>query len=109
MVDNKSVKGTEAEIFGWIFNLDNAYFNGDSHSNFRHETEYYGDYYLTIRCNIKNYGQEIQQFIEWIAPYCSGGEGGYDDDPDRFIGFMRYEELLRPTLIFINPVKFETV
>ena len=107
MVKNESVEGTEAEGFGWIFNVSSAYFPGDSNSELNKDIM--DDYHLTIRLDCKNYGQEIQQFIAWIAPYCSGGEDEYDDDPDRFIGFMRYEEEIRPTLIFINPVQFETV
>ena len=44
--------------------------------------------------DIKNYGQEIQKFFEWIIPYVDGCPGD-------FIGYHRYEKNQKPTLIFL--------
>jgi hypothetical protein len=44
--------------------------------------------------DIKNYGQEIQKFFEWIMPYVDGY-------PGEFIGYSRYEEDQKPTLVFL--------
>lgn len=44
--------------------------------------------------DIKNYGQEIQKFFEWIMPYVDGY-------PGEFIGYSRYDEVLKPTLVFL--------
>lgn len=47
------------------------------------------------RSDLKNYGDEIQKFINWITPYvCGIGE--------ICIGWSWYEEEDRPTLIIIN-------
>lgn len=50
-------------------------------------------YVLCIRCNLKNYSNEIQEFINWISPYLNtcGKE---------FLGFYRYEEDEEPILIY---------
>ena len=40
--------------------------------------------------DIKNYNNEIEQFFEWIAPWCEND----------FIGYRRYEEQLVPTLVY---------
>lgn len=44
--------------------------------------------------DIKNYGQEIQKFFEWIIPHVDGYPGD-------FIGYHRYEEDQKPTLVFL--------
>lgn len=51
--------------------------------------------YLSIRCNLKNYDNEIEKFIDWITPYLDGDEGD-------FLGFSRYEESETPDLIYLN-------
>jgi hypothetical protein len=43
--------------------------------------------------DIKNYGQEIQKFFEWVMPWVDAFEG-------EFIGYSRYEESDKPTLYF---------
>lgn len=80
----------------WKFMLksDSYYFDGDSHSTIRNDS--IGGYYVTIRCNLKNYDDEIEKFIDWVKPYISyGGNGDY------FIGYSRYEESKEPTLIYV--------
>lgn len=47
---------------------------------------------LNIRCNLKNYDSEIENFIDWIMPYVA--------DYNEFLGFYRYEEDSEPTLIY---------
>lgn len=49
--------------------------------------------YLTGRCDLKNYGSEIERFFNWINPHIDGYEGD-------FIGYSRYEESQMPTLYF---------
>ena len=44
--------------------------------------------------DIKNYSGEIKKFFEWIIPYVDGYPGD-------FIGYSRYEEDLKPTLIYL--------
>lgn len=47
-------------------------------------------YSLLGKGNIKNYESEIQQFFEFIKPWCENG----------FIGYYRHEEDLEPTLVY---------
>ena len=57
---------------------------------------------LNVRCDLKNYNDEIENFLDWIYPY-SKTKG--------FIGYMRYEEDGDPTLIYFTNcgVKFRRV
>jgi hypothetical protein len=50
--------------------------------------------YLNIKSNLKNYDDEIQNFVDWIDPYVY--------EYETFLGFYRYEESEEPTLIYKN-------
>lgn len=100
---DKIEKTPNHELFDtdrWSFMLrsDSYYFEGDTHSAIRLDDLYKGNqshlnsYYVTIRCNLKNYNGEIEKFINWIKLY-STTKG--------FIGYKRYKEYEEPTLIFI--------
>ena len=47
--------------------------------------------------DIKNYGNEIEEFFEWIMPWIDGNVGD-------FIGYQRYEEDQLPTLHTLKEV-----
>ena len=49
-----------------------------------------GGYSLIGKGDIKNYDDEIEQFFEFIMPWCESD----------FIGYYRYEENREPTLVF---------
>jgi hypothetical protein len=53
-------------------------------------------WYLTVCTNIKNYSQEWERFLDFIAPWLDAGP---DED---YIGTYRYEENDRPTLLFAD-------
>ena len=78
----------------WKFMLisDSYYFDADTHSTLRYD-DIGNCYYLCIRCNLKNYSDEIEKFINWIHPYLRKDKGD-------FLGFYRYEETETPTLIY---------
>jgi hypothetical protein len=61
-----------------------------------------GQYHLNVRSNLKNYDSEIENFLDFISPYI---------ETDEFIGYMRYEESEKPTLIYIDNgiVKYENL
>jgi hypothetical protein len=91
----------EHELFEttrWKFMLrsDSYYFEGSTNSTIEHDS-LVGGYYVTIRCNLKNYDNEIEKFIDWISEYIR------KDDYFRkqFIGYKRYEENDDPTLIYV--------
>ena len=71
---------------------DSYYFDADTHSTLRYD-DISKSYYLCIRCNLKNYHDEISLFCDWIRPYINKTEG-------EFLGFSRYEESETPELIY---------
>ncbi|RDY88651.1 hypothetical protein [Bacillus amyloliquefaciens] len=80
----------------WRFMLqsDSCYFDGKTHSEIVRDT-LVDTHYATIRCNLKNYNNEIEHFIEWISPFI------YKSHENYFIGYKRYEEDKEPELIFV--------
>lgn len=89
----------EHPLFGdtrWRFMLrcSSAYFPHDT------ATSFYTAWadkapFLNVRCNLKNYNDEIELFIHWIAPYVV-------ETSNDFVGFYRYEASEHPTLIYIS-------
>ena len=72
-------------------------------SSFYHHPEVVNSYpkfdyteasYIFSRSDIKNYGGEIESFIDWLKPYIYAFEG-------QCIGWSWYEEDLQPTLIIV--------
>lgn len=78
----------------WTFMLrcTSRYFAGYTHSGMV-EDDY--DYHLNVRCSLKNYYSEIDQFLNFIAPYLSSYHGS-------FLGYTRYEEYDDPLLIYYD-------
>ena len=77
----------------WHFLLrcDSYYFDWQTHWSF--EKDHINEqYYLSGVSNLKNYNNEIVQFMSWIRPYI-------DDSAQGFIGWTQYEEQLAPDLI----------
>jgi hypothetical protein len=68
------------------------YFDGRADSNLRYD-EIDESYHLNVRCNLKNYDNEIELFLDFIRPYL---------ETEGFLGYMRYEENENPTLIYNN-------
>jgi hypothetical protein len=54
-------------------------------------------YVVSIRCNLKNYENEIDTFLNWIAPYVYNGSG-----ESNFLGYSIYEEAVMPILYFLD-------
>lgn len=80
----------KTQRWSYMLRCDSYYFAADTCSTIRKERD---TIYLCIRCNLKNYDNEIQKFCDWINPYISGCVGS-------FLGFYRYEEKNEPTLIY---------
>jgi hypothetical protein len=69
-----------------------VYFDGDPDSAVRLD-EIDGQYRVTIRCNFKNYDDEITRFIDWFSLHI-------DALPGDFIGYSCYEDTEVPTLLY---------
>jgi len=78
----------------WMLTSDSYYFDADTHSTLRFD-DIGKCYYLCIRCNLKNYNNEIEKFVSWITSYLRKYTGD-------FLGFSRYENTEQPTLIFMT-------
>jgi len=79
----------------WKYMLlsDSYYFDGKSDSKLFIDDLYPDDpmYYLNVRCNLKNYDEEIEKFMDWLCPYI---------ETKGFLGYKRYEGCNAPTLIY---------
>lgn len=78
----------------WKFMLcsDSYYFDGVTHSHFAYDS-IGKDYRLTVRCNLKNYDDEIKKFLDWIIQ---------KSDTQGFVGYTRYETSEVPSLIYFD-------
>lgn len=61
----------------WLDNIDNQW-------------------HISARANIKNYDNEIEQFLEWIKPWIEGGSGARD-----MYAIVTYEEDDEPTIYYL--------
>lgn len=79
----------------WKYMLlsDSYYFDGKSDSKLFIDNLYPDEpmYFLNVRCNLKNYNEEIEKFMDWLCPYI---------ETEGFLGYKRYEEADDPTLIY---------
>lgn len=75
----------------YMLQCDSFYFVAQTNSEISWDE--FGNAYLGIRCNLKNYGGEIEKFCNWIRPYIKAFDGD-------FLGFSRYEESETPKLIY---------
>ena len=90
-------KTPKHDLFGdtrWssMLQSDSYYFDADTFSTLRYDNISVS-YFLCIRCNLKNYQNEISLFTDWIRPYIRKNKGD-------FLGFFRYEESEEPSLIY---------
>ena len=85
----------QSERWEYMLHSDSYYFDADTVSTLRFD-DIAKSYYLCIRCNLKNYDNEIKKFIDWVIPHLDKCEGA-------FLGFSRYEEMEIPTLIYYSP------
>lgn len=74
---------------------DSYYFDGVTHSNFAYDS-IGKDYRLTVRCNLKNYDDEIEKFLDWIIQ---------KSDTQGFVGYTRHETAKIPSLIYFDGYK----
>lgn len=99
MLDNTEYKPKwEHELFKadrweWMLRSDSYYFDGQTDSKLFVDNLYEDKpmYFLNVRCNLKNYDNEIKKFLDWLEPFII---------TDGFLGYYRYEECEDPTLIY---------
>lgn len=89
----------KSERWRWMLLCDSYYFHAETNSTLTFDDNG-DDWRLCVRCNLKNYDDEIAHFVDWITPYLAAL-------PGEFLGFSRYEESDIPTLIY-HPNKMFT-
>lgn len=88
------------ERWRFMLNSGSYYFDGQTDSKLFRD-DLYGNkpmYFLNVRCNLKNYCDEIKLFLDWLCPYIK---------TEGFLGYTRYEEQYNPTLIYKEKGKIE--
>lgn len=80
----------ECDRWHCFFGSCSYYFPGQPQAEFKFD-DISDSWFLTARCNLKNYGGEIEAFMDWIGPYIDAAEG-------EFVGYSHYEETDWPTL-----------
>lgn len=82
----------ETPRWSYMLNCGSWYFDGQTDSKlFTRKLCDYVAYFLNVRCNLKNYDDEIELFLDWLNPYIK---------TQGFLGYYRYEEFENPTLIY---------
>ena len=76
--------------WNYMLMCDSYYFDGQTDSKLVHDSVC-RTHYLNVRCNLKNYSDEIELFLDWLCPYIK---------TEGFLGYMRYEAADDPTLIY---------
>lgn len=78
-----------------FFKTERWYLIGGSSSCYHipSPSAYYDGRYLFSRSDLKNYGNEISLFLDWLNPYL-------DNYPGECIGWVWYEEDHEPQLIY---------
>ena len=86
----------------WEFMLKccSDYFTGTQNSKLI-DNEY--NYVLHCDCDLKNYENEIELFLDWISQY-----GNYNNWYE-FVGYTIYEEEKVPTLIYMKKDSYKLI
>lgn len=80
----------------WLLKGSSYYF-GVSEPITRLWQDLQNEWRLSARCSIKNYGGEIEEFLEWIKPYIDGGSGYR-----AMYALTMYEEDSEPTIYYLK-------
>ena len=76
----------------YMLQSDSYYFNYDTHFRLRWDDNAKA-YFLSGVCNLKNYNQEIEHFLDWLNQFVADPEEG-------FLGWTMYEEDDIPTILY---------
>lgn len=98
MVDGDLDKTSkEVAEFNRVFRISSYYFGISEPVNKIWFDDISDTWKLSTRSNIKNYGSEIESFLEWIKPWIESGSGSRD-----FYAIVTYEEQEEPTIYYLD-------
>ena len=81
----------------WLFRGSSFYFGVSTSVSKMWFDEIGKAWVLSTRSNIKNYGSEIEIFLEWIKPCIDSGSGHND-----MYAIVTYEEEEEPTIYYLE-------
>lgn len=80
-----------------LFRGSSYYFGVNSPVSKMWKDDISGNWALSTRSNIKNYGGEIETFLEWIKPHIDGGSGCRD-----MYAIVTYEVAEAPNIYYLH-------
>lgn len=81
----------------WLLRGSSYSFGVSSSVNKMWKDDIGGNWVLSTRSNIKNYGGELEAFLEWIKPYIDGGSGYRD-----MYAIVTCEEAEAPNIYYLH-------
>lgn len=81
----------------FLFTGSSYYFGVSSPVSKMWQDKFGENWIISTRSNIKNYGGEIEEFLQWIKPYIESGSGSRD-----MYAVVIYEENNEPTCYYLN-------
>lgn len=99
--ESEPVELPQHELFNhsrWQYMLqcDSYYFEYKTTHLFKYDE--IGDcYWFNVTCNLKNYENEIELFLNWLLPYI--------EEEHCMIGYFRYEENSMPAIITLDSIR----
>jgi len=81
----------------YLFTMGSYYFPISSPVSKMWKDSIDGRYHISTRSNIKNYGGEIEEFLEWIKPHINYGSGTRN-----MYAIVIYEESDEPTIYYLD-------
>ena len=81
----------------WIFQCGSYYFGVNNALSKMWLDKISKRWVISARSSIKNYENEIEEFLEWIKPYIEQGSGERD-----MYAIVTYEEDSEPTIYYLD-------
>ncbi|AGO48309.1 hypothetical protein Phi17:1_gp33 [Cellulophaga phage phi17:1] len=81
----------------WLFKGSSYYFGINRAASSMWFDDISESWSISTRSNIKNYGDEIESFLEWIKPYIDSGRGCRD-----MYAIVTYEESDTPDIYYLS-------
>ena len=91
------IKDEKIAEFSHLFRVASYYFGVSSPVNKMWFDEISQAWIISTRSNIKNYGGEIEAFLDWIKPFVDSGSG-YPG----FYAIVTHEESREPTIYYLD-------
>jgi hypothetical protein len=82
-----------SQRWDWMMRGGSSYFDKQPRQSIRQDSWLKQYWHVSVTCNIKDYDNEIEKFLDWVMPLV-------EMDAYEFLGYTRYEEHVKPTFIW---------